>query len=477
MKLRSMPDRSRCRPSSSVRAHGPRRHRAPRWAAAAAAMLDAAGTGGAGGTRRRRGQRRHDGRRRRRGTGRRGRHRGGRRWRRQRRRGHGRRRRCRGRWRRVRNSRCRGQRRGHRGNGGGGAAGTAAAAAPREPAAVARAAAAAAPPAGGTGGAQGAGGRGGRGGTGGGGGSAGTGGAPRPLWDWVGVIGTGQSLAVGGHGNAPAMPIGATTQRFHNLKLSLGNATVPPFDPTNTMLSLVPLVETIRAIATGYPSPYPRNIYGESFHTAMADELSTLVMASQSRDYVTVHTVVGEAGQAISRPAEGRARHRLDGPRLRGVAVRGRRDRAPRQGAGQELRRRRDRADARRIRRRQRDVRGRHGEAVADYNQDLPGADRPDRGHADPDAAVAAALGADRRGGQLDGDAGAVAHRPGPSRRHHLHGAEVPVRLRQRQHPPHQPGLRTAGREIRGGVVPARGARRTPGSRCSRPASSAAPPA
>ena len=66
------------------------------------------------------------------------------------------------------------------------------------------------------------------------------------------------------------------------------------------MLSVVPLVETIRPIATGYPSPYPRNIYGESFHTAMGDELSTLVMAAQSRDYITVHTVVGEAGQAIT---------------------------------------------------------------------------------------------------------------------------------------------------------------------------------
>ena len=66
------------------------------------------------------------------------------------------------------------------------------------------------------------------------------------------------------------------------------------------MLSMVPLVETLRSIATGYPSPYPRNIYGESFHTAMGDELTTLVMAAQSRDYVTVHTEVGEAGQAIT---------------------------------------------------------------------------------------------------------------------------------------------------------------------------------
>ena len=148
------------------------------------------------------------------------------------------------------------------------------------------------------------------------------------------------------------MPIGATTQRFHNLKLSLGNASVPPFDPTNAALSMVPLVETLRTIATGYPSPYPRNIYGESFHTAMADELTTLVMAAQSRDYVTAHTVVGEAGQAISVLQKGAHRHRHDRARLRGVAVRGGGDRAARQGAGQELRRGRDRADARRIGRR-----------------------------------------------------------------------------------------------------------------------------
>src|SRR5262245_28772959 len=155
----------------------------------------------------------------------------------------------------------------------------------------------------GTGGAQGAGGRGGGGGGAGTGG--GSGGSPAPAWDWVGVVGTGQSLAVGGHGNAPAMPIGATTQRFRNLKLSLGSTTVPPYDPNNAALSVVPLVETIRAITTTYPSPYPRNIYGESFHTAMADEITSLVMAAQSRDYVTVHSVVGEAGQNISVIAKG----------------------------------------------------------------------------------------------------------------------------------------------------------------------------
>jgi hypothetical protein len=116
----------------------------------------------------------------------------------------------------------------------------------------------------------------------------------------VGVVGTGQSLAVGGHGNAPAMPIGATTQPFHNLKLSLGNATVPPFDPTNASLSMVPLVEPLRPITTVYPSPYPANIYGETAHTAMADEITSLAIGAGATGTVTTQTEVGEAGQPIS---------------------------------------------------------------------------------------------------------------------------------------------------------------------------------
>ncbi len=137
---------------------------------------------------------------------------------------------------------------------------------------------------------------------GGNGGAAGSGSSltPAPVWGWTGVVGTGQSLAVGGHGNAPAMTIGATTQPFHNLKLSLGNATVPPFTPTNAALSMVPLVEPLRTITTTYPSPYPANIYGESFHTAMSDELTSLAMSAGKGDFVSTQTEVGEAGQPIS---------------------------------------------------------------------------------------------------------------------------------------------------------------------------------
>jgi hypothetical protein len=117
--------------------------------------------------------------------------------------------------------------------------------------------------------------------------------SPTP-WDWVGVVGTGQSLSTG------TTPVTSLTQPYHNLKLALNGATVPPWDPTIPALSMVPLTEPIRPLETGYPSPYPGNIYGETPHSAMANEITGLVKsASPDQDYVTVHTVVGESGQGI----------------------------------------------------------------------------------------------------------------------------------------------------------------------------------
>jgi hypothetical protein len=117
-------------------------------------------------------------------------------------------------------------------------------------------------------------------------------------WDWNGVIGTGQSLSVGVMASMPTL----TTQPFHNLKLALGTAsvTVPPYNSNDPALSVAPLVETIRAEATGYPSAYPLNIYGETPHTAMADQISSFYKRDTGGDYVSIHTVVGESGQGIT---------------------------------------------------------------------------------------------------------------------------------------------------------------------------------
>jgi hypothetical protein len=135
-------------------------------------------------------------------------------------------------------------------------------------------------------------------------GSGGTGavspdaGAPalRTPFQMTGIIGTGQSLAVG----AQAGGSFGSSPSDNNLKLALGGATVPPFDSSAASLSLVPLSEPIRPLAAGYPSDYPANIYGESHHTAMGAQITALAKAAGAADYVTVHTVVGESGQGMN---------------------------------------------------------------------------------------------------------------------------------------------------------------------------------
>ncbi|MEM9460057.1 MAG: dockerin [Myxococcota bacterium] len=120
-------------------------------------------------------------------------------------------------------------------------------------------------------------------------------------WDWAGVIGTGQSLSVGALGN----PVATTEQPYGNLQLSLGGATGWPLDPLDPTWSMVPLVEPIGQIAPGYPSAYPQNIYGETPHTSMANQVTALVQTVSRFDYVGVHTAVGESGQAMSRLRKG----------------------------------------------------------------------------------------------------------------------------------------------------------------------------
>ena len=92
----------------------------------------------------------------------------------------------------------------------------------------------------------------------------------------------------------------ATTPMYDNLKLSLGTLTAPPLpDPTSSELSMVPLVEPIRTLSAA-PLEWPANIFGETPHTAMADEITALYQAAGGADYVTAHTVVGESGKAMT---------------------------------------------------------------------------------------------------------------------------------------------------------------------------------
>jgi hypothetical protein len=114
-------------------------------------------------------------------------------------------------------------------------------------------------------------------------------------WDYTGVVGTGQSLAVGQFGT----PARATTQPYSNLKLSTGTATWP-MDSDDPTFMLVPLTEPIGRPSTSYPSSYPTNIAGETPHAAMANQITALVAESGGGDYATIHGEFGENGQCIT---------------------------------------------------------------------------------------------------------------------------------------------------------------------------------
>ena len=116
-------------------------------------------------------------------------------------------------------------------------------------------------------------------------------------WDWNGVIGTGQSLAVG----VQAGSVVSREASHHNLKLDLGNRVFPATDPNSDRLRLVPLREPVRWLAWRYPAPYPRNVFGQTPHTSMASQITSLFLAASggAGDYVSVHSVVGESGQPM----------------------------------------------------------------------------------------------------------------------------------------------------------------------------------
>jgi hypothetical protein len=114
-------------------------------------------------------------------------------------------------------------------------------------------------------------------------------------WDWTGVVGTGQSLAVGQMGT----PARATTQPYQNLKMSTGTAAWP-IDPNDPSFMMVPLTEPIGRPSTAYPSSYPTNIAGETPHASMANEITSLVMGASDAGYVGVHGEFGENGQCLS---------------------------------------------------------------------------------------------------------------------------------------------------------------------------------
>ena len=126
--------------------------------------------------------------------------------------------------------------------------------------------------------------------------TAGAGGTPKAhiAWDWTGIIGTGQSLAVG----ARAPQVASTTQPYHNMMLSKGSLAWP-VDPNAPELKLVPLIEPAGRKANGYPNAWPGNLDGETPHSAMGNAITALSQAQFNRDLISIHTEVGENGQGM----------------------------------------------------------------------------------------------------------------------------------------------------------------------------------
>lgn len=127
-------------------------------------------------------------------------------------------------------------------------------------------------------------------------------------WDWSGVVGTGQSLSVG----ARAFDIKATNQPYGNLKLSTDDLQWP-INPNDTNLTLVPLTEPVGRRSHAYPSSWPDNIEAETYHTAMADEISVLVCSISKLDFISVHSEVGENGQGMIYIKKGAEHHGVNG--------------------------------------------------------------------------------------------------------------------------------------------------------------------
>lgn len=132
---------------------------------------------------------------------------------------------------------------------------------------------------------------------------------PTPPWNWVGIMGTGQSLSVGYD------PAGSywtsTTELYGNLKLLFdGGSPLYPIEGGATVPGwyTAPLVEPIRQGPAcgdggcGTPAQgYPNNLYGETGHCALGDTMSALwASRGGAGSYTTAHSVVGQGAAPLS---------------------------------------------------------------------------------------------------------------------------------------------------------------------------------
>jgi hypothetical protein len=90
--------------------------------------------------------------------------------------------------------------------------------------------------------------------------------------------------------------------RYDNLKLEDDGPDPRYSFGDGGLFSLVPLVEPIRPTPLpGWPDDqYPNNIYGETPHTALANQLTALSLAADAGNLISIQTVVGWSGHCMS---------------------------------------------------------------------------------------------------------------------------------------------------------------------------------
>lgn len=119
-----------------------------------------------------------------------------------------------------------------------------------------------------------------------------------PPFQWVGIIGTGQSLSVG----IASGTVLSTTPSFNN-KLLVDNGPAPTYPADGGgVWALAPLKEIPRANQAGQNTggEYPNNLAGETPHTSMATQLTVIARDAGAADYVTMHSIVGWSGHCLA---------------------------------------------------------------------------------------------------------------------------------------------------------------------------------
>lgn len=116
-------------------------------------------------------------------------------------------------------------------------------------------------------------------------------------YDWYGVIGTGQSLAVGARGLPPL-----STAPSNDGLMLVDDGPDPKFPLDGSgRLRVAPLVEPPRSSLAGYlDDQYPNNIYGETPHSSLARQLALLGQRDLGRALTTAHTIVGWSGHRMT---------------------------------------------------------------------------------------------------------------------------------------------------------------------------------